>query len=70
MSRDNLIDDEESVHVDIVASNSDPAAAQPQAGADHGVGAPAHDVNSEVVFEDVFLGKVNGGSQESNSQVC
>ena len=59
----NCQDNDDVVNVDIVASSSDPAAAQPQSCANNGDGAPSHSLSAELVFEDVYVGHADGDVQ-------
>jgi hypothetical protein len=48
-------DDEDVINVDVVAADTDPSAAQPQAAANRGEGAADIAPDAELVVEDVFV---------------
>ena len=53
----------EVIDVEVVTGNSDPARAQPQAAANNGAGDPTLADDAELIYEDIFVGQVNGGAQ-------
>ena len=52
-------DDEDVINVDVVAADTDPSAAQPQAAANRGEGAAHIAPDAELVIEDVFAGPLD-----------
>ena len=60
-------DDEDVINVDVVAADTDPSAAQPQAAANRGEGAAHIAPDAELVIEDVFAGPLDGGAQEKST---